>query len=143
MSSDNPNLQNIPAGDPWSDTIKKAFRPKSEDWVYVVADYSQIELRILACLSGDEAMLQVFRDGRDLHTETAKFLLQKDTISSAERKIAKTVNFGVMYGITPFGLSKMIPKTSHECAEYIGRFFALYPRTREYFDHIIRETASV
>ena len=88
-------------------------------------------------------MLQVFRDGRDLHTETAKFLLQKDDITSAERKIAKTVNFGVMYGITPFGLSKMIPKTASECSDFIERFFTLYPRTREYFDHVVAETLTV
>ncbi len=75
MSSDSPNLQNIPAGDPWSDEIKSAFRPENPDWSYVVADYSQIEIRILACLSGDDVMLDVFRHDRDLHTETARFIL--------------------------------------------------------------------
>lgn len=75
MSSDSPNLQNIPAGDPWSDEIKSAFHPEDPDWSYVVADYSQIEIRILACLSGDDVMLDVFRHNRDLHTETARFIL--------------------------------------------------------------------
>ncbi len=119
MSSDSPNLQNIPAGDPWSDEIKSAFRPEDPDWSYVVADYSQIEIRILACLSGDPTMLDIFHNGRDLHLETARFILGKEEITTAERKLAKTVNFGVMYGITPFGLSKMIAKTPAECADFI------------------------
>lgn len=140
LSSDSPNLQNIPAGDEWSDEIKSAFRPSETDWSYVVADYSQIEIRILACLSSDETMLQVFREWRDLHTETAKFIFKKEAITDAERKIAKTVNFGVIYGITPFGLSKMIPQSPAECAEYIAGFYTLYPETQNYFAHIISET---
>ena len=123
MSSNDPNLQNIPAGDTWSDEIKKAFRPQQENWSYVVADYSQIEIRILACLSGDEKMLSTLKEKKDLHLETAKVLFEKEDISKAERSMAKTVNFGVMYGITPFGLSKMLGKTPAECATYIDRFF--------------------
>jgi DNA polymerase-1 len=123
MSSNDPNLQNIPAGDPWSDEIKKAFRPQQADWSYVVADYSQIEIRILACLSGDERMIATLQEEKDLHLETAKVLFEKDNISKAERGMAKTLNFGVMYGITPFGLSKMLGKPPAECAVYIDRFF--------------------
>lgn len=143
MSSNDPNLQNIPAGDPWSDEIKKAFRPQQNNWSYVVADYSQIEIRILACLSGDEKMLSTLKENKDLHMETAKVLFEKEDISKAERSMAKTVNFGVMYGITPFGLSKMLGKAPAECAVYIDRFFWLYPATREYFDHIVTETQKV
>jgi DNA polymerase I len=143
MSSNDPNLQNIPAGDPWSDEIKKAFRPQQTDWSYVVADYSQIEIRILACLSGDERMIVTLQEEKDLHLETAKVLFEKDDISKAERGMAKTVNFGVMYGITPFGLSKMLGKPPAECAVYIDRFFWLYPATREYFDHVVSETLKV
>lgn len=123
MSSNDPNLQNIPAGDPWSDEIKKAFRPQQDNWSYVVADYSQIEIRILACLSGDEKMLLTLKEKKDLHLETAKVLFEKENISKAERSMAKTVNFGVMYGITAFGLSKMLGKAPAECAVYIDRFF--------------------
>jgi DNA polymerase-1 len=123
MSSNDPNLQNIPAGDTWSDEIKKAFRPEQENWYYVVADYSQIEIRILACLSGDEKMLSTLKENKDLHRETAKVLFEKEDISKTERSMAKTVNFGVMYGITPFGLSKMLGKAPAECATYIDRFF--------------------
>jgi len=143
MSSNDPNLQNIPAGDPWSDEIKKSFRPKQSDWSYVVADYSQIEIRILACLSGDERMIATLQEEKDLHLETAKVLFEKDDISKAERGMAKTVNFGVMYGITPFGLSKMLGKPPAECAIYIDRFFSLYPATRAYFDHVVSETLKV
>ena len=88
-------------------------------------------------------MLDIFHNGRDLHLETARFILGKEEITSAERKLAKTVNFGVMYGITPFGLSKMITKTPSECAAFIDGFFTLYPRTREYFDHIVSETKRI
>lgn len=102
MSSNDPNLQNIPAGDTWSDEFKKAFRPQQSDWCYVVADYSQIEIRILACLSGDEKMITTLQEKKDLHRETAKVLFEKEDISKTERSMAKTVNFGVMYGITPF-----------------------------------------
>lgn len=143
MSSDSPNLQNIPAGDPWSDEIKRAFRPETSDWSYVVADYSQIEIRILACLSGDEKMIATLKEKKDLHYETAKALFGKEDITKAERNMAKTVNFGVMYGITPFGLSKMLGKNPAECAVYIDRFFSLYPATREYFSHIVSETQKV
>lgn len=123
MSSNDPNLQNIPAGDPWSDEIKRAFRPQQEDWSFVVADYSQIEIRILACLSGDKKMIETLKGKKDLHYETAKVLFEKDDISKTERSMAKTVNFGVMYGITPFGLSKMLAKNPAECSVYIDRFF--------------------
>jgi len=123
MSSNDPNLQNIPAGDTWSDEFKKAFRPQQDNWSYVVADYSQIEIRILACLSGDDKMIATLKEKKDLHMETAKVLFEKEDISKAERSMAKTVNFGVMYGITPFGLSKMLGKAPAECAIYIDRFF--------------------
>lgn len=143
MSSNDPNLQNIPAGDTWSDEIKKAFRPQQDHWSFVVADYSQIEIRILACLSGDKKMIETLKEKKDLHYETAKVLFEKEDISKAERSMAKTVNFGVMYGITPFGLSKMLGKNPAECSVYIDRFFDLYPATREYFDHIVSETLKV
>lgn len=109
ISSDSPNLQNIPTGEGYPSRIKAAFRPARADWKYLVADYSQIELRVLAFLSGDEALLSAFRDGRDIHAETAKFLFPTATnISKDMRRVAKTVNFGVIYGITGFGLSKTV-----------------------------------
>lgn len=88
-------------------------------------------------------MLATLRENKDLHYETAKVLFEKDDISKAERSMAKTLNFGVMYGITPFGLTKMLGKNPVECALYIDRFFSLYPATREYFDHVVTETLKV
>jgi DNA polymerase-1 len=89
-------------------------------------------------------MLATLRENKDLHYETAKVLFEKEDITKAKRSMAKTVNFGVMYGITPFGLSKMLlGKNPADCAIYIDRFFSLYPATREYFDHVVSETLKV
>ena len=94
MSSDSPNLQNIPSGDDWSDEIKSCFCPQNSNFQYAVADYSQVELRILACLSGDEALLDVFRNEQDVHESTARVLFPEvDTISPNQRSHAKSVNF--------------------------------------------------
>jgi DNA polymerase-1 len=124
MSSNDPNLQNIPVGDGYAREIKSCFIPSRAPLargegvsqggnvppnILLVADYSQIELRVLAFLSQDEAFLSAFREGEDIHTRTAKFLFPNNTtISSHERRIAKTVNFGVIYGITGFGLAKTL-----------------------------------
>lgn len=77
----------------WSDRVKSSFRPKQPTWSYVVADYSQIEIKILACLSGDENMIEILKEKKDLHMETAKVLFEKEEISKVERSMAKTVNF--------------------------------------------------
>lgn len=138
LSSENPNLQNIPAGDGYAARIKSAFRPESADMQYVVADYSQVELRVLAMLSWDENLLQVFKNGEDIHTRTAKFLFPTyEKITSDQRRIAKSVNFGVIYGITGFGLSKMIKTSPKDATIYIDTFFAQYPKVRTYYDDII------
>ena len=94
LSSDNPNLQNIPMGDGYAARIKAAFRPESPDEVFVVADYSQVELRILAMLSGDEHLIEAFETGEDIHMRTARFLFPNgEDISSEQRRVAKSVNF--------------------------------------------------
>lgn len=103
LSSEAPNLQNIPSGEGYPRRIKSCFKPKDETWRYLVADYSQIELRVLAHLSGDAALLAAFEEGRDIHAETARFLFpESKEISKDQRRVAKTVNFGVIYGITGF-----------------------------------------
>lgn len=101
MSSNDPNLQNIPSGDGYAHEIKSCFIP-SDGNVLIVADYSQIELRILALLSQDSSLLEAFTKNEDIHSRTAKFLFGDKEISSHERRIAKSVNFGVIYGITGF-----------------------------------------
>ncbi|MDQ1344154.1 MAG: polymerase [Patescibacteria group bacterium] len=127
LSSESPNLQNIPTGEGYPTRIKAAFRPEQANWKYLVADYSQIELRVLAFLSGDKALLTAFEDGRDIHAETAKFLFPTaKEISKDMRRVAKTVNFGVIYGITGFGLSRTVGTSPAEATGYIEAFFARY-----------------
>lgn len=140
LSSEAPNLQNIPSGEGYPSRIKSCFRPKEGNWKYLVADYSQIELRVLAFLSQDEALLGAFRDGRDIHAETAKFLFPtaKD-ISKDMRRVAKTVNFGVIYGITGFGLSKTVGTSPAEATGYIEAFFSRYSGVRAYYDALLEK----
>ena len=104
LSSENPNLQNIPSGDDvYAKRIKSAFRPETSDRIFIVADYSQVELRVLAMLSGDVALREAFAHGEDIHKKTARFLFpEAEEITGDMRRIAKSVNFGVIYGITGF-----------------------------------------
>lgn len=138
LSSESPNLQNIPSGEGYSDIIKSCFSPNSSDYSFLAADYSQVELRILASLSGDATLIDTFSRGEDIHTRTARFLFGENiTITSDLRRIAKSVNFGVIYGITGFGLAKMIGTSPREATEYIDKFYATYPRVREYYQGVI------
>lgn len=140
MSSDSPNLQNIPAWDPHSDEVKACFCPATSDFKYLVADYSQVELRILACLTKDEALLEVFRSGMDVHERTARAIFpDEEVISPRHRTQAKSVNFGVIYGITGFGLSKMMPISPTEWKEYIDRFYTTYPKVGEYYSALLEQ----
>jgi DNA polymerase I len=148
LSSENPNLQNIPSGDDiYAKRIKRAFRPETSDRVFVVADYSQVEIRVLAMLSGDVALREAFAHGEDIHKKTARFLFPDAAeITGDMRRIAKSVNFGVIYGITGFWLSKMLKLSPKDCNEYITRFFAQYPSVRSYYDTLLanaRETGFV
>lgn len=138
MSSNDPNLQNIPFGDGYASEIKSCFVP-SEGNIFIVADYSQIELRILAFLSQDEALLSAFENAEDIHTRTAKFLFGEKEISSHERRIAKTVNFGVIYGITGFGLSKTLNCSPWEANKYIEAFYEKYPGVKIFYEKILED----
>jgi DNA polymerase-1 len=127
MSSNDPNLQNIPTGIGYASEIKSCFIP-SEGNIFLVADYSQIEIRVLAWLSQDRSLLDAFEQGEDIHARTAKFLFpDASEISSEQRRIAKTVNFGVIYGITGFGLAKTLGAPPWEATKYIEAFYAKYP----------------
>ncbi|MGE4444009.1 MAG: DNA polymerase [Candidatus Altimarinota bacterium] len=137
LSSTNPNLQNIPASHGLGGTIREAFLPFGETDVFMSFDYSQIEVRLLAIMSGDENLLGSFQNGVDIHANTGYFLFGKDDITSDERRIAKAVNFGVIYGISAFGLSKMIGIPQNEAREYINKFFEQYPKVAEFFKKTI------
>ncbi|MFB6291570.1 MAG: DNA polymerase I [Candidatus Bipolaricaulia bacterium] len=138
LSSSDPNLQNIPKGSQLGSELRKAF-VAPEGKKLIGADYSQVELRILAHLSEDEELLETFERGEDLHTKTAAeiFGVEKAEVDGKMRDRAKRVNFGIVYGITEYGLSRDLGISKEEAEKYIERFFDLYPRTKEFIDHLI------
>lgn len=140
ISSNNPNLQNIPIKGKWGDEIRRAFiAPQGK--VLIAADYSQIELRIVACLSEDKAMIESFTTGRDVHTETASDVFNKkpEEVTPDERRFAKTINFGVLYGMSPYGLSQALGIATESAAEYIRRYNQVYAGIRQYCLRMIAE----
>lgn len=140
ISSTEPNLQNIPVRTAYGKNIRRAFCAEKEDFVLVNADYSQIELRILAHLSGDETLIQAFLAGEDIHARTAAevFGLDIAEVSPAQRSAAKAVNFGIVYGISDFGLAKNTGVTRKEAADFIEKYFQKYPKVKEYMDACVQ-----
>jgi len=139
LSSTNPNLQNIPIRDAQGKEIRKAFIP-DEGCVFLSADYSQIELRIMAHLSGDKNMLDAFNSGLDIHTATAAkiYKIPVEEVTSDMRRKAKTANFGIIYGISTFGLSERLTIPRAEAKELIDGYFATYPDVKRYMDECIQ-----
>ncbi len=142
LSSSEPNLQNIPIRMEEGRKLRQAFEPSYEDWMIVSADYSQIELRILAHLSGDEALIEAFRRGADIHTSTAAtvFGVAPEEVTSLMRRQAKAVNFGIVYGISDYGLSQNLGITRKQAAEFIAEYFRKFPGVEQYMKEIV-ETA--
>ncbi len=135
LSSSEPNLQNIPVRTPEGRKIRRAFIPGDHGSVLLSADYSQVELRLMAHLSGDETMIRAFREGEDIHRSTAAILfggVDSNDIGEDERRIAKTVNFGVMYGMGEYGLSRRLGIPVREAAEFIDNYFARYPGIKSF-----------
>ena len=141
LSSTNPNLQNIPVRDDMGRRIREAFVPSDEEHVLLSADYSQVELRLMAHLSGDEQLVDAFLQGADIHSATAAKLYHKsiEEVTSDERRKAKTANFGIIYGISAFGLSQRLDIPRGEAKELIEGYFATYPQVKEYMDKAIAE----
>ena len=139
LSSTNPNLQNIPVRDDMGRRIRKAFIPSDDDHLLLSADYSQVELRLMAHLSGDESLIAAFEHGEDIHTATAAKLFNKslEEVTSEERRRAKTANFGIIYGISAFGLSQRLEIPRKEAKEIIDGYFASYPKVKEYMDNVV------
>jgi DNA polymerase-1 len=139
LSSTNPNLQNIPIKTEKGREIRKAFVPRNADYLLMAADYSQIELRIIASLSGDAAMIQAFKDGIDIHTATASkvYGIPIQEVDAAMRRNAKGVNFGIIYGISAFGLSENLGISRKDAAEIIENYFSNYPSVKAYMDKSI------
>lgn len=141
LSSTEPNLQNIPVKTENGREIRKVFVPKNEDYVLVDADYSQIELRVLAHISGDESLIQSFINNEDIHTRTASevFGVDKELVSPLMRSRAKAVNFGIVYGISDYGLSRDLKIPKKEAKLYIDNYFARYPMVKKYMEDIVNE----
>ncbi len=140
ISSTEPNLQNIPMRMELGRRIRKVFVPK-ENCVLMDADYSQIELRILAHLSGDEQLIEAYRSAQDIHRMTASkvFHTPFDQVTDLQRRNAKAVNFGIVYGISSFGLSQDLSISKKEAAEYIEQYFQTYPKVKEYLDRLVED----
>jgi len=140
LSSTNPNLQNIPIRDAQGKEIRKAFIP-DDDCLFLSVDYSQIELRIMAHLSGDANMLEAFNSGNDIHTATAAkiYKIPLEEVTSDMRRKAKTANFGIIYGISVFGLSDRLGIPRAEAKELIDGYFATYPEVKKYMDNAIQK----
>ena len=139
ISSTEPNLQNIPIRTELGRRLRKYFIPKNEDYVLVDADYSQVELRVLAAVAGDERMIRAFREGEDIHTITASqvFGVPEDMVTEELRKRAKAVNFGIIYGIGAFSLANDLGVPKYEADQYIKSYLAKYPEVSAYLNETV------
>ena len=140
ISSTEPNLQNIPIRMELGKLIRKVFHPK-EGYVFVDADYSQIELRVLSHMSGDENLIQAFLQGQDIHRSTASLVFHTpfDEVTELQRRNAKAVNFGIVYGISAFGLSRDLGIGKKEAQKYIDDYFLAYPKMKTFLDGLVEE----
>jgi DNA polymerase I len=141
LSSSNPNLQNIPIRTAFSRLIRKAFIPQ-DGWLMVAADYSQIELRILAHLSEEPILLSAYQNNEDIHTVTARLMFEKDDISDSDRRIAKIINFGVIYGMGSLRFSRSTGVDKNLANEFIKKFYTRYPKIFEYLETVKKQAIS-
>ncbi|MGY6212579.1 DNA polymerase I [Cytobacillus firmus] len=141
LSSTDPNLQNIPIRLEEGRKIRQAFVPSEPGWAIFAADYSQIELRVLAHIADDEKLIEAFNEDMDIHTKTAMevFHVKADEVTSNMRRHAKAVNFGIVYGISDYGLSQSLGITRKEAGKFIDRYLESYPGVKQYMDDIIHE----
>ncbi|QWX84045.1 DNA polymerase I [Cellulophaga sp. HaHaR_3_176] len=139
LSSNNPNLQNIPIRTERGRQVRKAFIPRNSDYTLLAADYSQIELRIIAALSDETTMIEAFKNGEDIHASTASkvFNVAINEVTREQRSNAKTVNFGIIYGVSAFGLSNQTDLTRAEAKELIDTYYKTYPKLRNYMSELV------
>ena len=139
LSSNNPNLQNIPIRTERGRQVRKAFVPRNDDYILLAADYSQIELRIIAALSNETTMIEAFKNGEDIHASTASkvFNVPINEVTRKQRSNAKTVNFGIIYGVSAFGLSNQTDLTRAESKELIDTYYKTYPKLRNYMSELV------
>ncbi|KQU14980.1 DNA polymerase I [Bacillus sp. Leaf13] len=141
LSSTDPNLQNIPIRLEEGRKIRQAFIPSEKDWIIFAADYSQIELRVLAHIANDSSLVEAFQAGMDIHTKTAMdvFHVSAEEVTSNMRRQAKAVNFGIVYGISDYGLSQSLGITRKEAGEFIEKYLRSFPGVQEYMEESIHE----
>lgn len=141
LASSDPNMQNIPV-EGLGLQVRAAFKPQQPGYLFLSADYSQIELRVLAYVSQDERLLNAFRHGHDIHSETASalFHVPLDQVSKEQRSVGKRINFSILYGLTAYGLSRDLQIPLKEAKTYIDTYFAQYPRVRVWMDEVIKKT---
>lgn len=141
LSSTEPNLQNIPIRMEEGRRLRKFFVPSEPGWLIMSADYSQIDLRALAHISGDEELIEAFHQGRDIHTHTASevYGVPEEQVTPDMRRAAKAVNFGIVYGISDFGLSRNLGISRAEARRFIDRYLQTYPGVRRFMAEIVRE----
>src|SRR5699024_8618815 len=141
LSSVEPNLQNIPIRLEEGRKIRQAFIPSEKEWVIFAADYSQIELRVLAHISQDERLVEAFKEDKDIHTQTAAdvFHVSLEEVTPAMREQAKAVNFGIIYGISDYGLSQNLQITRKEAKEFIDKYLSIYPDVKKYMETIVQD----
>ena len=146
LASNNPNLQNIPIRSDQGREIRRAFIPRSDEFTLLAADYSQIELRVMASLCEDKAMIEAFNDGLDIHTATAArvFDVEPEKVTSQMRRTAKMVNFGIIYGISAFGLSQRLNGeiSRSEASQIIEEYFKQYPGVKAFQESTIEQAKS-
>lgn len=140
LSSTDPNLQNIPIRLEEGRKIRQAFIPSEEDWVLFAADYSQIELRVLAHISQDAKLMEAFKENKDIHTQTAMdvFQVERDDVDGNMRRQAKAVNFGIIYGISDYGLSQNLQITRKAAQQFIDQYLTIYPDVKKYMEDIVQ-----
>lgn len=141
LSSTEPNLQNIPIRLEEGRKIRQVFVPSKDEWLILAADYSQVELRVLAHISEDPSLQKAFREAKDIHTQTAMdvFGVEEEEVTSLMRRQAKAVNFGIVYGISPFGLSQNLNIPQKEAKQFIERYFETYPGVKQYMEEIVAQ----
>ncbi len=141
LSSTDPNLQNIPIRTEEGRQIRKAFIPTGEDWLLLAADYSQVELRVLAEISNDKELKSAFKEGLDIHTETASkiFAVSAEDVTANMRRHAKVINFGIAYGMSSYGLSRDLNISRDEAAEYIEKYFERFSAVKKYMEAVKKQ----
>jgi len=144
LSSRDPNLQNLPAYGTWAGRVREALTPHERERVFVAGDYSQIELRVLAHMSGEEKLIEAFAVDRDIHSETARWIMgdSGEDISPERRRVAKMVNFGLLYGMGQYGLAQRLGISRQEAAELIERYFSAFPRVHAFLEDSAEEAKS-